>query len=50
MQDQTDQVQQALQEEDLEAQRVEFLLRLSASAFRELRTIFPVTVSLISVT
>jgi hypothetical protein len=34
MQDQTDQVQQALQEEDLEAQRVEFLLeaqRISCS-------------------
>jgi hypothetical protein len=47
MQDQTDQVQQALQEEDLEAQRVEFLLEAQRiKLFRELRTIFPVTVTL----
>jgi hypothetical protein len=47
MQDQTDQVQQALQEEDLEARRIEFLLQAQRiKLFRELRTIFPVTVSL----
>jgi hypothetical protein len=47
LRDQTDQVQQALQEEDLEARRVEFLLQAQRiKLFRELRTIFPVTVSL----
>jgi hypothetical protein len=46
MQDQTGQVQQALQEEELEARRVEFLLQAQRiKLFRELRTIFPVTVS-----
>jgi hypothetical protein len=47
MQEQTDQVQQALDEEDLEARRVEFLLQAQrVKLFRELRTVFPVTVSL----
>jgi hypothetical protein len=46
-QDQTNQVQQALQQEDLEARRIEFLLQAQRiKLFRELRTIFPVTVSL----
>jgi hypothetical protein len=48
MQDQTNnQVRQAVQEEDLEARRVDFLLQAQRiKLFRELCTIFPVTVSL----
>lgn len=47
LQYQTDQVQQALQQEDLEARRVEFQLQAQRiKLFRELVTIFPVTVSL----